>query len=194
MQATTSKILVVTSPLGSKDIPGTLTWAIYQANYQGAEINLINFNIPNVTAETEILLTEQLFIGRPTIIDATTQPGYNGQPLLRINGAGLSTCFNIVPPGGGGSTIKGFRIVNYGGVGINIAAGADGNTIANNQIGFQPLPVASRFFPTQISSGATQSRELPPLSAFRVATTASIITRSGRILRARRKSATLPPV
>ncbi|MBA2270128.1 MAG: hypothetical protein H0W20_05980 [Chthoniobacterales bacterium] len=73
-----TKTFVVTSAAGSKDVPGSLTWAIYQVNYQGADLNYINFNIPRGTGEVEITLTETLYIARPTIINGTTQPGYAG--------------------------------------------------------------------------------------------------------------------
>ena len=42
-------------------------------------------------------------------------------------------------PGGGGSTIQGFRIINYSSNAITIFNGADGNTVADSQIGFTPL-------------------------------------------------------
>lgn len=48
-------------------------------------------------------------------------------------------------PGGGGSTIQGFRIVNYTSNGITLLRGADNNVIANNQIGFTPLPVVGTY-------------------------------------------------
>ena len=149
-----SKTYVVTSLAASKDVPGSLTWAIYQANYQGSDINYINFSIPGVTSETEIVLTEPLYIARPTIINAASQSGsaaYAGAPLIRINCNGFASGFTIVAPGnglpgGGGSTIQGFRIINYGSNAITILRGADSNTIADNQIGFAPLPVAGTFF------------------------------------------------
>ena len=154
----TSKTFVVTSVLGSKDIPNTLTWAIYQANYQGGDINHINFNIPGVTAETEITLTETLYLARPTIIDGTTQPGYAGQPLIRINCNRLDSGFIIVgvvagipplsdgsPSTGTGSSIQGFRITNYRSNAVTILKGADSTLIANNQIGFTPLPVPGTY-------------------------------------------------
>jgi hypothetical protein len=150
LAAATSKTFVVVSTSGSKDIPGTLTWAVYQANYQGGDINYINFNIPAATGESEIILTETLYLARPTVINGGTQSGYAGQPLIRINCNKVMTGFNIVPaggglPGGGGSTIQGLRITNFAGNAINISAGADGNTVANNQIGFQPLATAGTF-------------------------------------------------
>ena len=157
--ATTRTIEVTSTANAGPTVPGTLTWAIYQANYSGADINYINFNIPGVTNEVEITLGETLYIARPMIINATTQPGYAGQPLIRINCNGLDSGFNIValpagamPPmsngataNGGGSTIQGFRIVNYRSNGITLSKGADANVIADNYIGFAPLPIAGTY-------------------------------------------------
>ena len=154
--AGTTKTIVVNSAASAGPAAvGTLTWAIYQANYQGADLNYINFAIPGVTAEVEIALTETLYLARPTIINATTQPGYAGQPLIRINctpvgGIPLASGFNIVPaggglPGGAGSTIQGFRIINYSSNAITLSRGADGNVIANNQIGFVPVAGTGTF-------------------------------------------------
>lgn len=143
--ATTTKTFTVTSPLaGTGTLAGTLTWAIYQANYQGGDVNYIKFNIPGVTGEIEIVLTEPLYLARTTVIDATTQPSYSGQPLIRINCNQFASGFTIVPagsglPGGGGSTIQGLRIVNYSSNAITIFKGANSNLIANNYIGFTPL-------------------------------------------------------
>ena len=154
VMAVPSKTFVVTSTGSSKDVPGTLTWAVYQANYQGGDINYINFNIPGVTGEAEIVLSEQLYIARPTVLNAATQSGsatYNGPPLIRINCNKFASGFTIVPalnnlPGGGGSTINGFRIMNYTSNAITIFKGANSNVITNNHIGWAPLKTPGTYF------------------------------------------------
>ncbi|HEV3410194.1 MAG TPA: hypothetical protein VG095_07860, partial [Chthoniobacterales bacterium] len=139
-----SKTFVVTSAAAGGPLDqGSLTWAIYQANYAGADINYIHFNVPGQAGEIEITLTEQLYVARPTVLDATTQPGYAGQPRIRINCNGFASGFTIVPPGGGlpggaGSTIQGFRIINFSSNAITIFGGANSNTVASNYIGFAP--------------------------------------------------------
>src|SRR3954451_22928008 len=105
--ATTQTVTVTSAANPGPLQPGTLTWAIYQSNYGTADINRITFNIPGVTSETEIVLGETLYLGRPVVIDATTQPGYAGKPLIRINCNRLDSGFCVVPfgnglPGGGG--------------------------------------------------------------------------------------------
>ncbi|MFL6542222.1 MAG: hypothetical protein ACJ8I9_03555, partial [Chthoniobacterales bacterium] len=99
---------------------------------------------------------EQLYIGRATVLDATTQPGYAGQPLIRINCNKFASGFTIVPagsglPGGAGSTLKGFRIINYSSNAITVFKGADGNTIADNHIGFAPLGGGTYFKNTSVA-------------------------------------------
>lgn len=158
MSAQTTQSYVVTSTSASRDVSGSLTWAVYQANYFGAEINYINFNIPGATGEVEIVLTEPLYIARPMVINAGTQsgnPAYAGPPLIRINCNRFASGFTIVPagsglPGGGGSTIQGFRIINYSSNAITIFNGADSNLIANNHIGFAPLPAPGTYFKNTI--------------------------------------------
>lgn len=145
----------VNSAAGSHLDVGSLPWAVFQANYTGADINYINFNIPGGgTGEIVINLAETLFIARPMIIDASTEPGYSGQPRIRINcGGDLDSGFNIVkvtdgsiPPlsdgsaaSGAGSTIQGFRITNYRSNGITLSHDAGGCLVEDNQIGFIPL-------------------------------------------------------
>lgn len=152
--AVTTQTYVVNSTSASRDVSGSLTWAVYQANYQGADINYINFNIPGTTGEVEIVLTEPLYVARPMVINAGTQsgnPAYAGPPLIRINCNSFASGFTIVPagsglPGGGGSTIQGFRIINYSSNAITIFKGADSNLIANNHIGFAPLSAPGTYF------------------------------------------------
>jgi hypothetical protein len=164
--AATTKSFVVTSAAGGNATAvGTLTWAIYQVNYQGGDINYINFNIPRTSGEVEITLTETLYLARPVVINGATEPGYSGQPLIRINCNRLDSGFCLVanvagipplstgaPSTGGGSTIQGFRIINYNSNAITILKGADSNLIANNYIGFAPLPDGTYFRNTSVTA------------------------------------------
>jgi len=148
--ATTGTVVVTSAASGGAGSVGTLTWAIYQANYGAANSYNITFNLPASANEIQITLTETLFIARPMNIDGTTQQGYAGQPRIRINCGGLASGFQIVGPGnglpgGGGSTIKGFRMSNYSSNAITISRGANANLIANNQIGFVPGSVPGTF-------------------------------------------------
>lgn len=159
-KAATTKTFLVNNTSGDKNVEGSLTWAIYQANYQGADVNRIEFKIPGTSAgEVEIVLLETLYIARPMIIDATTQAGYSGTPLIRINCSKLPSGFHIVgnvagipplsdatPASGTGSAIRGLRIVNYNNNAITITQGANSTLIENNYIGFAPLVAPGTYF------------------------------------------------
>jgi hypothetical protein len=159
VHASTTKTYLVTSAGGSSSVPGTLPWAVFQANYFGEDINTIKFNILGGTDEIVIVLADTLYIARPMIIDGTSQPDYAGQPRIHIDCNQKASGFNIVtvtdgsippfsdgsPATGGGSTIQGFRITDYSSNAITLSQTADGNTIADNQIGFAPLPAPGTF-------------------------------------------------
>ncbi|HEY6806774.1 MAG TPA: Calx-beta domain-containing protein [Pyrinomonadaceae bacterium] len=72
----------------------------------------------------------------PVVIDATTQPGFAGPPLIELNGNNISDfpntgAFNILS---GNTTIKGFVINHFRDRGISIST-AGGNHIEGNYIG-----------------------------------------------------------
>jgi hypothetical protein len=72
------------------------------------------------------------------VLDATTQPGYSGTPLIELNGASgtsiQSSGFLITA---GGSTVRGFAINRFKGSGIDLRTGGS-NTIEANFIGTNP--------------------------------------------------------
>ncbi|MDQ6809084.1 MAG: hypothetical protein M3Z64_06615 [Verrucomicrobiota bacterium] len=159
----TSAVFTVTSTASSRSTPGTLNWAVFQANYYGADVNYIRFNIPKLSPQQEIVLSEQLYIARLMILDATSQPGYAGQPLIHVNANGFDSAFLLsgnvanIPPysdgstatsGGNpgvhgvsaataGTTLQGFHIYNYSSNAITILKESQGNFIQNNWMGFQ---------------------------------------------------------
>ena len=51
-------------------------------------LDFINFNIPGAGVH-RIVLGAQLFLNDQVVIDGTTQPGYNGQPLIYVQ-AGIN--------------------------------------------------------------------------------------------------------
>ncbi len=129
--------------------PGSLNEAVFQANYHGGDVNFINFNIPSNGGVVEIVLSQPLYIARLMILDGTTQPGYQGAPLVRINGNGMTSGVVLVgnvagvPPfsdgrtaTSSGSTIQGFQIINYSANAITIFNESQGNYIQNNWLGF----------------------------------------------------------
>lgn len=111
---------------------GSLRWAISQTGTV-AGLNTVAFNISS--ADKTIRPTSSFDLWSPAIIDATTQPGYAGKPLVTIDGsnAGNNDAFRL----GGGCTLKGVDIVRFAGSGISCttSTGAGGNTIQADWIG-----------------------------------------------------------
>ena len=129
--------------------PGSLNDAVFQANYNGGDVNFINFNIPSDGGVVEIILSQTLYMARLMILNGFSQPGYQGSPLIRINANGMASGIALVgnvagvPPfsdgrtaTSSGSTIQGFQIVNYSSNAITILNESQGNYIQNNWLGF----------------------------------------------------------
>jgi len=86
--------------------------AIVDANAHPGK-DIIKFNLP--TGQTTILTTSSIRpmpkITDPVIINGTTQPGYNGKPIVQLNGGGATTGLEI---SSGDSVVKGLALYNYG--------------------------------------------------------------------------------
>ena len=120
---------------------GSLRQAILDAN-ANAGADLIVFNISPGGAPTILVSTALPAISDPAEIDATTQPGYSGVPLIQLrHSAGSGHGFEITA---GNSTIRGFIISSFtGGSGIAIT-GNGGNLIVNNYIGTNPAGTSAQ--------------------------------------------------
>ena len=77
----------------------------------------------------------------PLILDATTQPGYAGTPLIQIDGtaATLATAGLLIQTDN--STIKGFIVHSAADEGIEIDSGSN-NIIQNNWVGIDSTGAA----------------------------------------------------
>ncbi len=105
---------------------GSLRQAILNANADtGTTGETINFAIPGSGTHTITPATPLPAITQSTVVDATTQPGYAGTPLVVLDGinavdpsgkavAGLQVTYN----GFADSTIAGLEIVRFSGSGI----------------------------------------------------------------------------
>ncbi len=104
--------------------------------------DLIQFNISGIGPHTINVMDPDgagPFAGLPTIvdpviIDATTQPGFSGTPIIQLNGTNAGPGADGFSITAGGSTIRGFVINRFRGDGIDISGGG-GNTIVGNWIG-----------------------------------------------------------
>ncbi len=114
--------------------PGSLRAAIISANNL-AGTDTINFAIPGGGIQT--LQPSVVFpaITDAVVIDGTTQTGYSGSPLVRLNGATAGTGANgLRLVNHTSSTIKGLSIGRFDLAGIRIEGGGQ-HKITNNFIG-----------------------------------------------------------
>ncbi len=132
---------------------GSLRQAISDANANPG-YDAITFNIPGGGVQTITPTTPLPDVTDPTLIDATTQPGYAGTPLIQLNGGNIFYNLPYYPPNypipnvngltlaGGESTVKGLDINRFSGYGIGLSG--DGNTISGDFIGTDPTGTRSQ--------------------------------------------------
>src|SRR5215217_659576 len=112
---------------------GSLRDAILKANASPGPDTIV-FNIPAGSGAKVIFLLAALpEITDPIVIDATTQPGYSGTPLVELNGAFSNTNNGLVIRAGG-STVRGLAIGRFTDIGIWVRD-CDNNVIQGNHIG-----------------------------------------------------------
>ena len=111
--------------------PGSLRQAIIDANLHPG-VDSITFNIPGSAPFSIAPVTALPLIDEPTIVDATTQPGYAGTPIVEINGSSVIGSGLTITAGN--STIKGFVINRFIGSGIVLSTNGN-NLIQGNFIG-----------------------------------------------------------
>ncbi len=117
---------------------GSLRQALLAANANpGADT--ITFNIAGGGVHTIAPLSALPDITGAVLLDAASQPGYAGTPLIELNGAGAGSnrAGLTLEAGSGGSTIRGLAINRFGGDGIHITR-SSGNLIEYNFIGTDP--------------------------------------------------------
>jgi hypothetical protein len=102
---------------------GSLRQAIMSANTGGDSSNLITFNIAGSGPQVISLLTALPAVSATVTIDATTQPGYGGTPMIELDGSMLGGAdFGL--PGleldGSGDIVRGLNIYHfYDGIDVN---------------------------------------------------------------------------
>ena len=96
--------------------------------------DIINFIIPGTGPFTIQPLSALPIISDSVVIDATTQPGYSGSPLIEINGALAGSNVDGLRITGGKSTVQGLVINGFSGDEIRLLV-AGQNTISGNFIG-----------------------------------------------------------
>ncbi len=119
---------------------GSLRQAILDANANSGFVDTIAFNIGGGGARTLAPATDLPAITDAAIIDATTQPGWSGQPLIELSGANAGTTSNGFFVTASGTTIRGFVINRFGrspgaAGGAGIVLQSSNNVVEQNYIG-----------------------------------------------------------
>jgi uncharacterized repeat protein (TIGR01451 family) len=116
--------------------PGTLRQAILEANALGAGPHTIAFDIPSAGRLHTItpLTPLPVLTAARTLLDATTQPGYTGAPIVEISGQSTGDAGHGLSIGGAMSRVRGFVINGFeGGAGVYVTA--SGVEVMNNYLG-----------------------------------------------------------
>jgi titin len=107
---------------------GSLRQAITDANNHPG-VDTIAFSIGS-GAQTISPLSALPDIGDAVIIDGTTQPGYNGKPIIELSGGSCSAQVNGLTLAAGNSTVKGLVVNSWKASGL--ASVNNGNNIIQN--------------------------------------------------------------
>lgn len=117
---------------GADSGAGSLRDAILQAN-AAMGLDEITFAIPGPSIA--IALTSPLPVITDSVtIDATTQPGYDGTPVVELNGSGAGSPANGLEISASACTVRGLGIEQFAGDGIRIDGG-DTNLVEGCFIG-----------------------------------------------------------
>jgi uncharacterized repeat protein (TIGR01451 family) len=112
---------------------GTLRWAILQAN-SAPSPGQIAFDLSGSGVRVIHLTSALPALATPVSIDATTQPGYAGTPLVQLDGSDAGKGSNGLVILGGASVVRGLMISHFSGAGL-VISGGQGSVIQGNWIG-----------------------------------------------------------
>jgi hypothetical protein len=128
--AAANQSIVVTN--ANNDGIGSLREAITLANAT-AGADTITFNIPGAGVKVINLTAALPEITDSVVIDATTQPGYTGTPLIELDGDSTGFASGLVITAGN-STVRGLAIGRFQSSGI-VLRNCNNNVIQGNYIG-----------------------------------------------------------
>jgi photosystem II stability/assembly factor-like uncharacterized protein len=120
---------------------GSLRDAIINANATAGS-DMITFNIPGIGVKVISLITSLPDITDTVVIDATSQPGYAGTPLIELDGA--LTSGNGLVIKAGGSTVRGLAIGRFSSNAAIWLNGCDNNVVQGNYLGVDATGTAAR--------------------------------------------------
>jgi hypothetical protein len=126
---------------------GTLRWAIAQSNNVAATAaapNRIAFDLPGSDLSDGLyaidLQSALPALTQPVVIDGTSQPGANGEPVIQVDGtnAGPTAVGLQVEPGASGSTINRLTVTGFAASGV-LLDGASTVTLSGADVGVANL-------------------------------------------------------
>ena len=127
------QIFRVTTPLDSG--PGSLRQAILDANAALGDDTIL-FQIAPGGHQVISLLTPLPAITAPVTLDATTQPGYEGTPVIELEGSqSLTSAMNGLQVSASDCIVRGLALNRFGQAGILLDSSASGTTIEHCYIG-----------------------------------------------------------
>ena len=143
--------------------PGSLRQAIIDANDKSAtDVAVITFKIPGAGPLATVHTIAPKSALPPTIrtvnLDATTQPGYSGVPVIEISGKFAGPSANGLTIAGSGSIVRGFAINRFAGHGIVLSSG--GNVIDRCFIGTDITGQSARHSPRLLIGSRCTTRVL----------------------------------
>jgi uncharacterized repeat protein (TIGR01451 family) len=121
---------------GDDGSAGTLRWAILQVNADSVS-GSIGFNIPGTGVQVISVSRALPPVTRPVVIDGTTQPGFQGRPLIQIDGTSAGSGAQGLVLSSGGSVVRGLAITDFSAAGLVLNGGA-GNLVQGNVLGADP--------------------------------------------------------
>ena len=140
--------------------PGSLRQAILDSNAATGGTNTIDFDIPGQGVQTIAPASPLPAIANPVLIDGFSQPGYDGSPLIELDGSqdGTGDGLTITGPD---VTVRGLDINNFSqGASIHITGtAATGDWIYGNDLGTDPTGTQAtpNDYGIEIDSGASNN-------------------------------------
>ena len=128
-----STYVVTNTSDSATPVANSLRWAITQVNNDSAP-DTIEIKIDGGGQQSISLQAALPAITNSVVIDGTTEQGYNGVPLIEVDGSKLGASIDGLVLSGGQSTIRGLAIVGFSGSAI-VLNGKGGDVVAGNYLG-----------------------------------------------------------
>lgn len=113
--------------------PGSLRAVIDDVNADQIPAT-ITFNIPGAGPHRIVPTSPLPMILYPVDIDGTSQPGFQGSPVIEVSGGLAGPAANGLALNGGDSTVRSLVINRFGGIGL-LLQGGGGYRVIGNRIG-----------------------------------------------------------